>query len=382
MIGKQLTTQLIGEQSTEQRCLDTWAQLTRCLHAVHTMDDLFACVAQQVPGAFESDLAVLTLFDGERDRYCGKICHPCDQQINRFDVEREDDVCAHVMATGEPVLIDREQPEPSIGEVFARKLPWAVGSAMIVPVPPVSAAAPGQGGLLLILDQRDDCFSTSDLDRCVTVGAQVGLCAAYATRADAQHRQLESLAAALSSALDARDAVTHSHSINVANYAVAIGALLGLDDRHQRWLKMAAMLQDVGKIGTPDHLLSKAGRLEPHDYDQIKKHAAYTRTILSQVEFTEEYRDLAVYAAGAHERLDGSGYPDGLAGTQVPLKARILAVADMIVSLTEPRRHRPGMALHAAVSVLDDLVPGQLDSRCVAALKAFLGIGPLPTAAA
>lgn len=198
----------------------------------------------------------------------------------------------------------------------------------------------------------------------------------------AQRRQFVTLVQAFSCALDSRDALRQNHSLNVANYAMGIGVLLGLSGRHLEWLRVAAPLQDLGKIGTPDRILTKPGPLEPHEHDEMKKHATFTRSILAKVEFTDEYGDLAELAAAHHERLDGSGYPDALAGNEIPLKVRILAVADVFSALTQARHHRPGLMTGEAITVLEELAPGKLDSRCVDALKKFLNIGPPPPPAA
>jgi HD-GYP domain-containing protein (c-di-GMP phosphodiesterase class II) len=235
-------------------------------------------------------------------------------------------------------------------------------------------------------DQRIDQVVSGSRDRDATIlestRAMAGTIVELIDRIEAQQRQFVTLVQAFGCALDARDAVGRNHSLNVSNYAMGIGVLLGLGGPQLEWLRVAAPLADLGKIGTPDRILSKPGLLEPHERDEMKKHAAFTRSILAKVVFTDEYADLAELAAAHHERLDGSGYPDALAGNEIPLKARILAVADVFSALTHARHHRPGMAIEEAVTVLEELSPAKLDSRCVDALKKFLNFGPLPTPAA
>lgn len=193
-----------------------------------------------------------------------------------------------------------------------------------------------------------------------------------------QRRQFDSFVTAIAAAIDSRHPCTIAHSANVANYAVAIGYYLNLNDGELSWFRIAGHLQDVGMLAVPERILTKPERLSALETAQMRLHADYTRRILGLVAWTDELADLPEHAAAHHERLDGSGYPDALHGDEIAPRARVLAVADMFCALTEDRSYRGGLDVGEALMVLDGMTPNQLDGSCVAALRRFLGCPPEP----
>jgi diguanylate cyclase (GGDEF)-like protein/putative nucleotidyltransferase with HDIG domain len=178
---------------------------------------------------------------------------------------------------------------------------------------------------------------------------------------------------ALVSAIDASHLHTRDHSENVAAYTVAIAQELGLDaDRIMR-LRRAGLLHDVGKVAVPSEVLEKPGALEPEEFEQIKLHSAAGATMLLHAGLVEE----ASWVRAHHERLDGRGYPDGLAGDEIPLEARILFVADAFEAMTSDRPYREGTDVASALAELHRCAGTQFDPAAVAALSALVGRGEL-----
>ena len=155
---------------------------------------------------------------------------------------------------------------------------------------------------------------------------------------------------ALAKALEARDDDTASHSLNVTKYAMLLGRQLGLDDEELRVLGQGAMLHDLGKIGIPDEILKKPGHLDEVEFQLIKEHPRLTSEILAPLETSNYYSSIA---RSHHERWDGNGYPDGLYGENIPLLARIVAIADAWDAMTSNRVYRPGMNEREALSILE-----------------------------
>ncbi len=171
----------------------------------------------------------------------------------------------------------------------------------------------------------------------------------------------------LADAIEAKDAATLGHVSRVGAYALAIGRELNLPPWQLRDLALAAQMHDVGKIGTPDAILRKPGPLTDDEYAIIKRHAVRGDEIASRV---GALRPLRQAIRHHHERWDGHGYPDGLAGDAIPLFARIIAVADTFDALTSPRPYRAALDREAAIAELHRVRGSQLDPRCV---DAFLG---------
>jgi putative two-component system response regulator len=146
------------------------------------------------------------------------------------------------------------------------------------------------------------------------------------------------MARSLAGAVDAKDAYTNSHSERVATYAREIARRYGYTPEQQRDIYMIGLLHDVGKIGIPDTILSKPGKLDDEEFAIIKTHPVQGDRILHNI---PEFPELAIGARWHHERYDGRGYPDGIAGTKIPEEARIIAVADAYDAMSSTRSYRP-----------------------------------------
>jgi HD-GYP domain-containing protein (c-di-GMP phosphodiesterase class II) len=173
-------------------------------------------------------------------------------------------------------------------------------------------------------------------------------------REEKNGQMLDSYFATLAATLDARDAYTAGHSLRVAEYSVMIGRMGGLNEADLDLLRKTALLHDIGKIGVADAVLLKNGKLTDEEFDQIKMHPVMGESILRQVEPADA---MAPYLPGVrshHERYDGKGYPDQLAGKNIPLFGRIIAVADAYDAMTSDRPYRKGMKEEKAIMILEE----------------------------
>ncbi len=147
-----------------------------------------------------------------------------------------------------------------------------------------------------------------------------------------------------------RDPYTGGHERRVADIAVAIGAELGFDARRQQGLRVAGYLHDVGKIIIPAEILSKPGKLSPHEFALVKGHPQASYEIIKNVQFPWPVAQVVLQH---HERMDGSGYPQGLKGEAILLEARVMAVADVIEAMASHRPYRPGLGLDKALAEIE-----------------------------
>ncbi|WP_246073151.1 HD domain-containing phosphohydrolase [Paenibacillus dokdonensis] len=177
---------------------------------------------------------------------------------------------------------------------------------------------------------------------------------ALQTREEQSQAMLDSYFVTLAVALDARDPYTAGHSLRVAEYSELIGRLCGLSPEDLMVIRKSALLHDIGKIGVRDTVLLKEGRLTDEEFDQIKLHPGLGENILLQIEPKDAMAVLLPGVRSHHERYDGKGYPDGLAGEEIPLLGRIIAVADAYDAMTSDRPYRKGMASSVALLILDE----------------------------
>jgi putative nucleotidyltransferase with HDIG domain len=163
-------------------------------------------------------------------------------------------------------------------------------------------------------------------------------------------------------AVDTKDRYTKRHSEDVARYAIFLATRLGLDDELVRAIRVSGLLHDVGKIGIPDRILRKPGRLSAEEYEIVKQHVALGDMIVRDIP------DIDAVRAGIrhhHEQWDGHGYLDGLAGETIPLIARLLAVGDTFSAMTTTRPYRKSLGVREALVRLADAAGTQLDERLV-----------------
>jgi diguanylate cyclase (GGDEF)-like protein len=163
---------------------------------------------------------------------------------------------------------------------------------------------------------------------------------------------------ALTAAIDTKDHYTFGHSQRVAEYSIALAVNMSLDDSYIEILREAALLHDIGKIGIPENILTKEGRLTAEEYEIIQKHAELSLTIIKHLP-SLNYVAPAVIAH--HERWDGTGYPRRLKGENIPLAARILAIADAFDAMTSDRPYRAGLSISAALKEITNNIGTQFD---------------------
>lgn len=176
---------------------------------------------------------------------------------------------------------------------------------------------------------------------------------------------VDDVCTAFADVVDAKSPFTHQHSIRVTETATRLANQLGLPPDRIRLVHRAALLHDIGKLRVPNTILDKAGPLDPQQRKVVEEHPGLTRSILGRV---TAFTELASIAGSHHERLDGSGYPERLRADDLPIEARILALADVYSALTEVRPYRTALSTSDALSLLQRDVPHQFDQLCFDAL--------------
>lgn len=178
---------------------------------------------------------------------------------------------------------------------------------------------------------------------------------------------LDEIAAAFGQVVDSKSPYTAGHSSRVALYADILATQLGLPEPRRRWLKRAALLHDVGKLGVSNTVLDKPGKLDAQEWRAVQMHAAYTEEILGRI---GAFGELASVAGAHHERLDGQGYPKGLTADQISLETRIITTADIFDAITAKRPYRDAIPVPRALAMMEESLGSAIDLDCFAALQA------------
>jgi diguanylate cyclase (GGDEF)-like protein/putative nucleotidyltransferase with HDIG domain len=217
----------------------------------------------------------------------------------------------------------------------------------------------------LLLRAADEAlYAAKDMgrDRTVIYSAEVAGMLSAGAAAERDEMQLATVVG-LAETLDIRDTGTARHSQTVGRYARMMAEELGLEPDHVERVRVAGLLHDVGKIGISDQVLTKPGPLETDEWDEVRTHPEIAARLLARPEFA----DLCSWILSHHERPDGTGYPEGLSGDEIPLEARILAVADAYEAMTADRVYRPALGDTTARAELEAGSGSQFDAEVVQA---------------
>jgi HD-GYP domain-containing protein (c-di-GMP phosphodiesterase class II) len=211
----------------------------------------------------------------------------------------------------------------------------------------------------------------SDMSLLMGIAPMIGIAIRNAELIDIRNRQFKSLLQLLAATIDARDPLTAGHSEKVTQYALGICREMGLPADQREMIRVAALLHDYGKIAVPDAILKKQGRLTEEEYDIVKTHSEKTREILAQISFEGVFKQVPEVAGAHHEKMDGSGYPQGLKGSEIPQGARIIAVADFFEAITSKRHYREPMPLEVAFRLLHEGSGVHFDKKVVEAFSRY-----------
>jgi len=233
------------------------------------------------------------------------------------------------------------------------------------------------GVLQLLNPVGRERFTEEDLQRMSLFAGVLAPPLQNARLYEAQERQFLKMVTALAETIDKKDPYTGGHVRRVVSYSMLIGAELGLGRGQLKELWLAATLHDIGKIGVPDRILGKPAPLDSEETELMKKHTVYGSEIVSHL----ANPSVLVGVRNHHERIDGRGYPDGLHDDELPLVARIIAVADTFDAMTTSRPYRAGLPRDQAAAEIVGAAGTQLCPRVVAAFQALFESGRFDLAA-
>jgi putative nucleotidyltransferase with HDIG domain len=232
-----------------------------------------------------------------------------------------------------------------------------------------------KGAVLVLVEESQDRPSSDDLQLLRLLANQAAIAAQNSRLYTQANRLFVESIGALSDAIEIRDSYTAGHSQQIAQYCLAVAEELGLSKEDQETLHFAALLHDIGKIGVSDAILRKRGRLSRQESAEMRRHCAIGARVAKRI---EKLGPVVPIIYHHHERYDGTGYPDGLSGEEIPLLARVLAVADALGAMTSNRPYRQALTLKQAVDEIRKASGSQFDPIVVEALTRALAQLPVP----
>ena len=268
----------------------------------------------------------------------------------------------------EPFVVTTEEYS-----AFADAPPGGSGTYAIAPF-----AVDRRWGVIAVASHADRRPAERELELLGGLAHQAKLAIASASSYEGLERTFLSTVEALANALEARDHETSSHARWITDTALRVGSELDLDGEAMKRLELGALFHDIGKIGIPNSILLKPSPLTPDERRLIETHPVLGERILAPI---DQLRDVRVIVRACHERWDGGGYPDGLAGDEIPLESRIIFACETFHVMTTGRPYRPALTVQEALERLRDAAGRQFDPAVVEVCLRVLHGRPAPTRA-
>lgn len=329
-------------------------QLSQVIVSKLSLDEVLSQAMGELVRMMQGGSAVLALTDAASGRLEVVATRGLPQAAKKILEESGMEVTRWVTANGQAVIYDREAafvPEEAVNNQR--------GTAICVPLQV-------EGEIIGAIDvwspSLEEEFHKQDLVLLSTVANQSAVAIKNARLYENIRKLNLSIVQSLAAAIDARDPYTHGHSNRVTQNTMTLGRRIGFNDAQLQSLEIASYLHDLGKIGVRDSILLKPGNLTPEERKHIDDHPRIGARILAPVGFDE------IVVGGVlhhHERFDGTGYPDGLRGEDIPLSARILSVSDAFDAMVSDRPYRKAMSVKHALNALRDNAGRQFDPGVV-----------------
>jgi len=307
--------------------------------------------------------SLLLVDEGKRQLYFEVALGNREEDIKMIPLNFGEGIAGWVAQNGRPLIVNSPKKDPRFFKGVDERTEFKTRNIICVPVRVKEKTV---GVLEAINKQERGGFNKEDLSLFISLADQV----AIALDNSRLYQELEEMffqtTDSLADAIEKRDPYTGGHTQRVTQYSLAIAKYLQLKPFERSWLRITAVLHDVGKVGIEDRILRKPEPLSPEEFEMIKRHCSIGVEIIEHV---RQLRESIPGVKSHHEQLDGTGYPDGLKGEEIPVLAKIVAVADTFDAMTTDRPYRKAMEKEAAVRELKRCSGTQFDEKVV---EAFL----------
>ena len=335
--------------AVDKRDLEALLEISRQMVSVKDLDKLLDLVLERSTELLSAERSSLFVHDPETGELWSKIAQGLLERTIRVPVGTG--IVGHVAQLKRTLNIADAYDDDRFNREVDRETGYRTRSILCAPMLNNQGACIG---VIEVLNKQDGgTFGAYDQELLEALASHAALSIENAQLYREKERLLRSVVRTLAAAIDARDPVTAGHSERVTLLALNMARELGLSDEVTKIVELAANLHDVGKLGVRDNVLLKPDKLTLDEYEQMKSHARYTHKILSEIEFPMGLRKVPWEASLHHEKLDGTGYPEGRAGEQLGIVTRILAIADVYDALVSyDRPYKKALTVEEAEAIL------------------------------
>ncbi|MEJ2633694.1 MAG: GAF domain-containing protein [Calditrichia bacterium] len=323
-----------GLQEEKQR-LEVLLHLAQNLQTHLELEDLLLTTMEEVGRILQADRCSVFLLDEEKHELWSIVALGVEKGREiRFPADKG--IAGYVAMTGENLNIENAYEDPRFNPGIDQQTGYRTQSVLTMPL---SSKTGDTIGIVQVLNKRNGIFTSQDEELLNAISQIAATTIENSILYQEQVESLNSFVETLAATLDTRDYITAGHSRRVTLYTTAMCRQMGMQADCCKQLRYAGLLHDIGKLGIPEAVLFKAGKLDNDEYEIIKKHPAITREILDNMHFPRNLKAVPDIASTHHEKINGDGYPNGLKADEIPLGGRILALADVFDALTSTRQY-------------------------------------------
>ena len=307
--------------------------------------------------------SILLFRDNDHELYFEVTSGPVGKALRQVKLNTQYGIAGQVVRTGKPLIVNDVTRSANFHKVIDDTTGFKTKSLVCAPLGVHRKTL----GVIEVLNKRGgSVFGEEDMESVVSVANT----AAMAIENTRLHQTVldayKDTVSALAAAIDAKDLYMRGHSQRVKEYSLEAGAVLRLSTEEMETLEYAAILHDIGKIAIDSVILNKPGPLTPGEWEIIRAHSSIGAELLREIPFLEKAAELVL---NHHEKFDGTGYPSGVKGDEIPMGARLIAVAEAFDTMTTDSSYRGALSIERAIKELNDCAGSQF---CPAAVKAFI----------
>jgi len=363
---------LLDQYKTAHKSLETIYRIANVIHQEEDLQQIFESIMDAIFQVFKADRSLLLM----RDEVLGTVepvvlRRGADTPVDRR-VSISQTIVSEVIDKGISILTFDAQKDERFksGESIVMS---GIRSVMAVPVQTKDIIL---GAIYIDTIGQPGQFTEYELELLSAIGKQAGIAIQRARLLEDIVESYYSTVRTLIATVEAKDSYTRGHSERVTTYAVSLGQILGLNEETIDTLRLASLLHDIGKISVPESVLNKPGQLTDDEWLIIRRHPEVGANIVKNIK-GQDIDIIAAVVRHHHERFDGKGYPDGLAGEDIPLLARILAVADSYDAMTSRRSYRGELTDKKVLHEIEEGSGTQFDEAAANAMLELIRAGLL-----